>query len=135
MPIAPSLSEREVNRLADIVREARMATEFLGGRTADDLSGDAMRFHALRNALRNVAEACIQIDAGTRGQRFAALSPGHDIRPIRVIGNALRHDYNATTATLLVNDTLRIGPVLAARAEALLDAHRRLHGADPGRLS
>lgn len=130
----PSLSDREVNLLADVICEAGMATKFLAANTADDLMGDAMRFYALRNALQNVAEACIQIDAGRKGERFAALFPKHDLRSIRITGNALRHDYNATSATLLVNDTLTLCPVLAARAEDLLAAHRRLHDADPGRL-
>ena len=125
-----SLSSREVHLLGDVIDFARRSSEY-----ARQLAAEAtMAEHALRYALQCVYEACIQIEGKRESGRFAELFPGEDIRQIRRVANEGRHDYGRQQIDELVADVDQRVPALSARAEELLSAHRRLHGADPGRL-
>ena len=130
----PSLSDQEVKLLGDLIEEAARATSFLGPMDAADLYDDEKTRYAVKAAVQNVTEACVQIDGGRKGARFAELFEGFELAPLRRMGNAFRHDYGALNPTVLFNDATRTVPRLAARAEELLADHRRLRGADPNRL-
>lgn len=124
----PSLSSREAHLLGDIVEEGRKAIKYLGGRSASELTADDMRLNAILKVLQNTVEACIQIDGKKNKRRFDVILPDHDLDALKEIGNLARHDYGAANPMNLIEDvTVRLPPLIAD-AEALLDAHRRLHG-------
>ena len=112
----PSLSSRDANLLGDVVDEAGRVRAFLGRLDADGLAHEEKTLYAVKAAIQNVTEACVQLDAGRRGTRFAELFPQHDLGPIRRMGNLLRHDYGAVNAGVLFNDATIVVPAIARRA-------------------
>lgn len=130
----PSPSEREAHLLADIVERGESALDYVGSRSAEELTNDRMRFDATLKALQDVTEAAIQIEGRKGSGRFAALLPAHDLTVLRRIGNRARHDYGAVRPGDVIADVTTRLPELIDDAREVLNAHRRLHGIDPDRL-
>ena len=121
-------SEREAHLVGDVFEEAGKAIRFLGGRDAEALAAEDVVLYGVERAIGNTAEACVQIERGAYAGRFVELFPDHAFDDMRVLGNTLRHDYGSSRAVRVRDTALSVMPALRDRAEALLAAHRRLHG-------
>ena len=106
----PSLTDREVQKLADVIQLADEAAMMLGGAGAEDLAAEIEKRYALRYAVQCAFEACIQIERRPGSGRFGQLFPTEDLAALRHAANAGRHDYTRIDLTDLVGDVRLVLP-------------------------
>lgn len=83
-------SDREALRLADIVEQIDLVTQFVGEMDYEAYLGDPLRIAAVERCLQRITEACIKIGPA----RMAVIAPDQPFAAIRSVGNILRHDYD-----------------------------------------
>jgi uncharacterized protein with HEPN domain len=104
------LSDKAVQALCDIRDNIRLAQDFAGALSLDDLKADRLRFYAVTRALEIISEAVRRLPAEVQERH-----PHLPWRAIMGAGNVYRHDYDNVASDYVwrtVNKSL--APLLAA---------------------
>jgi uncharacterized protein with HEPN domain len=105
-----------IDAVEDILRNLRLAREFVGALTVDELEGDTKTLYSLVRALEVVGEATKRVPESVRA--LDATIPWKEMAGMR---DRLIHDYeNVDVELLLITVRQRI-PELEPRVRALLD--------------
>ncbi len=113
-----ALERRDVARLTDMLRHARLARELMGSKTLDELKADTMAQLAVVRCIEVIGEAGNQVSEPVKAAMTTL--PWHQMKAMR---NRLIHDYGNTDFQV-VHDVVRADlPMLIGEVEAFLVKH------------
>ena len=92
------LPERDASRLRDMLENARLARQFMQGKTRDDLNTDILLAYAVVRALEVIGEAANHVTAETR-----AHLPDMQWSDIIGMRNRIVHGYNNVNHDIVWN--------------------------------
>jgi uncharacterized protein with HEPN domain len=110
-------SNRERNRLLDIVENAQYVADYLNGMGFKQFAGSRMTVDAIERCLQRITEAVIRIGE----ERIAAIAPEIPFHALRGLGNRLRHEYDMIDHEIIYAAAVNDVPRLAERCRAALD--------------
>lgn len=103
-------SERERQRLIDILANIDAVQRYTGGMTLEMFVADGKTMDAVERCLQRITEAIIRIGA----DRMAVIAPHLPVHAVRGLGNMLRHEYDAIDPASIFNTVARELPDLRA---------------------
>ncbi len=104
------LSEDRRRFLTDIVTNIRLAFDFAGDLTADELRREIKTFYAVVRCLEIISEASLRLDPEVFERH-----PSIAWRDMRAAGNIYRHEYGQVDPDLVAHTVrLELPPLLAA---------------------
>jgi len=110
-------SNRERDRLLDIVENAQYVADYLNGMGFKQFAGSRMTVDAIERCLQRITEAVIRIGE----ERIAAIAPEIPFHALRGLGNRLRHEYEMIDHEIIYAAAVNDVPRLAERCRAALD--------------
>jgi uncharacterized protein with HEPN domain len=110
-------SEREQQRLHEIVDNADAIAEYLAGVELDTFRSDRKTIDAVERCLQRISEAVIQIGA----ERMSAIDPAISSAAIRGLGNFLRHEYFRVDLDTIYRAATRDVPMLRVSVAQAMD--------------
>lgn len=110
-------SERERQRLSDIVDNADAIAEYIAGFDAAAFGTDRKTVDAVERCLMRISEAVVHIGAA----RMALVSPTLSEVDVRGLGNFLRHEYYRVDLLTIYNTAAEDVPALRASCVAALE--------------
>ncbi|MFZ5665323.1 MAG: DUF86 domain-containing protein [Pseudomonadota bacterium] len=110
-------SDRERDRLLDIVENAQYVADYLNGMGFKQFAGSRMTVDAIERCLQRITEAVIRIGE----ERMAAVAPEVPFHALRGLGNRLRHEYDMIDHEIIYAAAVNDVPRLAERCRAALD--------------
>ena len=110
-------SNRERDRLLDIVENAQYVADYLNGMGIKQFAGSRMTVDAIERCLQRITEAVIRIGE----ERMAAVAPEVPFHALRGLGNRLRHEYDMIDHEIIFAAAVNDVPRLAERCRAALD--------------
>lgn len=110
-------SDRERDRLLDIVENAQYVADYLNGMGFKQFAGSRMTVDAIERCLQRITEAVIRIGE----ERMAAVAPEIPFHALRGLGNRLRHEYEMIDHEIIYAAAVNDVPRLAERCRAALD--------------
>jgi uncharacterized protein with HEPN domain len=110
-------SNRERDRLLDIVENAQYVADYLNGMGFKQFAGSRMTVDAIERCLQRITEAVIRIGE----ERIAAIAPEIPFHALRGLGNRLRHEYDMIDHEIIYAAAVNDVPRLAERCRAALD--------------
>ena len=109
-------SERNVQRLQDIVENADAICSYIEGLTFEAFTRDRKTMDATERCIERVIEATIQIGP----EKMAGVLRAFPAAEVRGMGNRLRHEYGTINASTVWNTATGDMPALReARARVL----------------
>lgn len=109
-------SERERDRLQDIIDNIDAIDRYVGGRSFAAFAAERIVVDATERCLSRISEAVVKIGA----DRMSVLAPEIPIERVRGLGNLLRHEYDIIDLEqiyILIHKSLP--PLRAAAARGL----------------
>ena len=110
-------SDRERDRLLDIVENAQYVADYLNGMGFEQFAASRMTVDAIERCLQRITEAVIRIGE----ERIAAIAPEIPFHALRGLGNRLRHEYEMIDHEIIYAAAVNDVPRLAERCRAALD--------------
>lgn len=108
-------SEDKRRFLSDIATNIRLAFDFAGDLTAEELRRDTKAFYASVRCLEIISEASRRLDP-----EVLERNPSIAWRDMRAAGNIYRHEYGEVDPQLVINTIRRELPALLSVVEAEL---------------
>jgi len=109
-------SERERQRLADIITNVDAINGYLAGMEFEGFASDSKTVDATERCLLRITEAVIKIGP----ERMAVIAPDLPVEAVRGLGNLLRHEYDAIDLQTIFNTVKQDLPPLHAACLAEL---------------
>jgi uncharacterized protein with HEPN domain len=109
-------SERERDRLLDIVENAQYVADYLNGMNFQQFVESRMAVDAIERCLQRITEAVIRIGE----QRMAAIAAEVPFHALRGLGNRLRHEYDMIDHEIIFAAAVHDVPRLAERCRVAL---------------
>ena len=111
-------SERERDRLQDIIDNIDAIDRYVGDRSFEAFSAERIVIDATERCLSRISEAVIKIGA----DRMAVLAPEIPVERVRGLGNLLRHAYDVVDLEQIYVLVRKHLPPLRAAAVGALEA-------------
>ena len=115
-------SDRDIQRLDDIVDNADAIASYLAGLTFDQFAGDRKTVDATERCIERAIEASIQLGP----EKMAQVLETFPAAEVRGMGNRLRHEYGSVNSKLVWNTATQDVPLL--REACVLMIARLPHG-------
>lgn len=113
-------SERDAERLLDIVENADAVASYVKNLTFGDFSRDRKTIDATERCIERIIEASVQIGPAKMGYVLHAFPAAE----VRGMGNRLRHEYGTINAAMVWNTaTGDLPPLREACARILATLH------------
>lgn len=109
-------SEREQQRLADIIDNIDAISAYVGTMSAAAFAADRKTVDATERCLQRITEAVIKIGS----ERMRVIAPNIPTEAVRGLGNMLRHEYDAIDLRSLFNTVTEDLPGLRRACVAAL---------------
>ena len=109
-------SDRERDRLLDIVENAQYVAAYLNGINLQQFAGSRMTVDAIERCLQRITEAVIRIGE----QRMVTIAPEVPFHALRGLGNRLRHEYDMIDHEVIYAAAVNDVPRLAERCRTAL---------------
>ena len=110
-------SEREQQRLKDIIINIDAIRNYVGDMTLEMFGADRKTVDATERCLQRITEAVIRIGA----ERMAVIAPQVPAAAVRGFGNMLRHEYDTIDLRSVFNTVYEDLPILYAASQRALD--------------
>jgi uncharacterized protein with HEPN domain len=110
-------SNRERQRICDIVDNIIAAQSYIGTLAAAEFSSNQMAVDAVERCLQRITEAVVKLGR----DRFAVLAPKVSFDEVRGLGNRLRHEYDMLDDDVVFNTVTQSLPILLAYCQGALD--------------
>ncbi|MDM7956164.1 HepT-like ribonuclease domain-containing protein [Blastomonas sp.] len=110
-------SNREHDRLQDIIENAEFVADYLADMTLQQFSASRMTVDAIERCLQRITEAVIRIGE----ERIATIAPDVPFHALRGLGNRLRHEYDMVDHEIIYAAAKNDVPQLAECCRAALD--------------
>jgi uncharacterized protein with HEPN domain len=111
-------SERERDRLSDIIDNIDAIMRYMGDRSAAAYAAERIVVDATERCLGRITEAVIKIGVA----RMAAIAPEIPVERVRGLGNLLRHEYDVINPGQIYILICKDLPLLRAAAVKALAA-------------
>lgn len=109
-------SDREQQRMRDIVENIEAAQGYIAGLAVEDFARSRMTIDAVERCLQRITEAVIKIGE----ERFALMAPDVSFHHVRGLGNRLRHEYDILDEEVVFNTVTTSLPLLLTRCRSAL---------------
>ena len=110
-------SEREIQRLSDIVDNIDRIMTYLDGIEAEDFGDDQKTVDAVERCLQRITEAVIKVGE----DRMTEIAPSLPVHAVRGLGNILRHGYDLIDYEIVWNTVADRLPMLRDDCRKALD--------------
>jgi uncharacterized protein with HEPN domain len=111
-------SEREQDRLRDIIDNIDSIDRYVGDRSFEAFAAEHIVVDATERCLSRISEAVVKIGP----DRMSVLAPDIPIERVRGLGNLLRHEYDVVDLEQIYNLIRKSLPPLRAAAARALEA-------------
>lgn len=109
-------SERERQRLEDIVANIEMIERYIANFPFDAFLADDKTVNATERCLQRITEAVIKIGP----ERMATIAPDVPMQAVRGLGNMLRHEYDNIDLRTIYNTAVHDLPMLKEACDQAL---------------